>query len=140
MVKKGLAATAVIAIALAGGVALAGPGKWSKLDKDGDGKVAVSEIDQKHRDFIAKADADRDGFITDAEMASLRDAKKAEWKAKRFPDTNKDGAVDRNEFEAAARARFDDLDKNSDGRLSEEEMDAGHRRGHRRGGPDGERD
>lgn len=140
MMKKSLSAAAVIALALAGGAALAGPGKWSKLDKDGDGKVAVSEVDQRHRDFIAKADADKDGFITDAEMQAMSDARKAEWKAKRFPDRNNDGVVDRNEFETAARERFDKLDENKDGRLSEEEMDAGHHRGHRRGGRDGDRD
>lgn len=141
MMNKGLAATAAIAMALTGGVALAGAGKWDKLDKDGDGKIAVSEIDQKHRDFIARADADKDGFITEAEMEAMRDARKAEWKAKRFPDANKDGVVDRNEFETAARDRFAELDANKDGRLSEEEMEAGHHRGHhRRGGPDGDRD
>jgi Ca2+-binding EF-hand superfamily protein len=134
MVKKGMAAAAGIAVALIGGAALAGQGKWSRLDKDGDGKVAVSEIDRKHRDFIARADADKDGFITETEMGALREARKAEWRAKRFPDANKDGAVDRSEFEIAARERFEALDQNKDGRLSEAEMAAGQHRGHRRGG------
>lgn len=140
MMGKGLAATAAIALSLVGGAALAEPGRWSKADKNGDGKVAVSEIDANHRDFIAKADADKDGFITEAEMDALRDAKKAEWNAKRFPDANKDGVIDRAEFETAARERFADLDKNEDGRLSEAELDAGRPRGHfRRGGRDGDR-
>ena len=140
MTNKGLMTAAAIAIAMAGGVALAGPGKWAKADKDGDGKVAVSEIDENHRAFIAKADADKDGFITEAEMDAMRAAKRAEMKARLFPDENKDGVVDRIEFENAARARFADLDKNKDGRLSEDEMEAGHPRGGHRRGFDGDRD
>lgn len=138
MMNKGLAATAAVALALVGGTALAGPekwlDKWSKLDKDGDGKVAISDIDEKHRAVVARADADNDGFITKAELASMRAAKKAEWKAKRFPDTNKDGFVDRVEFDAAARERFAALDTSGDGRLSQEEMDAGDHRGRSQGG------
>jgi Ca2+-binding EF-hand superfamily protein len=140
MVNKGLMTTAAIAIAMAGGVALAGPGKWAKADKDGDGKVAVSEIDERHREFIAKADADKDGFITEAEMDALHEAKKAEMKARVFPDANKDGFVDRREFEDAARERFAEIDKNGDGRISEDEMRAHHPRGRHRGhGRDGDR-
>lgn len=142
MTNKGLAAAGAIALMLAGGAALAGPGKWSKADKDGDGKVAVSEIDENHRAFIAKADADKDGFITEDEMEALRKAKRSEMQAKRFPDADKNGFVDRREYEDAARARFAELDKDGDGRLSEDEMRAGHRFGHhRRGhGPGGDRD
>lgn len=129
MVKKGIAAATAL-VALIGGVALAGPGRFSKADKDGDGKVSVSELDQRHRDFLSKADADKDGFISEAEMEAFHEAKKAERKAKMFPDADKNGYVDRREFEDAARARFTELDKNGDGRLTEDEMRAGHGRGH----------
>ncbi len=128
MVKTAIAAT--MAAVLIGGAALAGPGKFSKADKDGDGRVSVEEIDERHRDLLSKADADKDGFITEAEMQALRESKRAEMKEKRFPDADKNGYVDRREFEEAARARFAELDKNSDGRLSEEEARAGHMRGH----------
>lgn len=141
MTNKRLLTAAAMAAALGCGVALAGPGKWSKADKDGDGKVAVSEIDERHREFIARADADRDGFITEDEMRALRDAKRAELKAKMFPDANKDGFVDRREFEDAARDRFAEIDGNGDGRISEDEMRARlPRGGHRGRGPDGDRD
>ncbi len=132
MVNKSLIAIAAMATALAGGIAFAeGAGGFAAADKDGDGKVSVAEIDERRRDFVAKADADKDGFITEAEMSALRDRKKAERQAKFFPDANKDGFVDRREHDDAARARFAGLDKNADGRLSEDEMRAGHRRGHR---------
>ncbi|HBS36418.1 MAG TPA: hypothetical protein DEA50_15285 [Parvularcula sp.] len=71
-------------------------------------------------------------------MAAMREAHRAAMKAKMFPDANKDGYVDRREFEDAARDRFADLDKNSDGRLSEDEMRAGHRAGHHRRGSHGD--
>ncbi len=133
MVNRGMAAAAVIAGVLAGGVALAGQGKFSRADKDGDGKVSVAEIDERHKEFLAQADADKDGFVTEAEMAALRDSHEADMKAKRFPDANKDGFVDKVEFDEAQRARFAELDKNSDGRISEDEMRAGHHRGPGRG-------
>jgi len=133
MVNKGLTAAAIVAVALAGGVAFAGPGKFSKADTNGDGNVSVEEIDQRQKDFLARADADKDGLVTGEEMKALHEAKMAEMEARRFPDANKDGFVDRREFEDAARARFDDLDKNSDGRVSEEEMRASPMRGHGRG-------
>lgn len=133
MIKQGIAAATAI-VALIGGVAHAGPGRFAKADKDGDGKVSVSELDQRHREFLAKADADKDGFISEAEMEAFHEAKKAEMKAKMFPDADKNGYVDRREFDDAARARFTELDKNGDGRLTEDEMRAGHRRGHGPGG------
>lgn len=128
MMKTGIAAVA--AAALIGGAAHAGPGKFSKADKDGDGRVSVEEIDERHRDFLARADADKDGYITEAEMEAMHETRKAAMKAKLFPDADKNGYVDRREYEDAARARFSELDKNGDGRLSEEEMRAGHMRGH----------
>jgi Ca2+-binding EF-hand superfamily protein len=128
MMKAGMAAAAVAA--LIGGAAFAGPGEFSKADKDGDGRISVEELDQRHRNFLAKADADKDGYISEDEMKAFHDARRDKMKAKRFPDADKDGFVSRREYEDAARARFDALDKNADGRLSEEELRAGHGRGH----------
>lgn len=133
MMNKTILAAASIAALVVGGVAVAGPGKFTRADKDGDGKISVQEIDARNKEFIAKADADKDGFVTEEEMEALRAARKAEMKARMFPDANKDGYVDRREHEDAARARFADLDKDGDGRLSEQEMRDGHSRGHGRG-------
>lgn len=128
-----LTLAAILAAAAVGGVAYAGGprGDFSRFDEDGDGKVAVDEIDAHHKEFIAKADADGDGFITKDEMDAMHKTRRAEMKARRFPDANGDSKVDRREFEDAARSRFDELDANGDGLLTEDEMEK-HHRGHRR--------
>ncbi len=120
------AAGALVAVAYAG----SSKGHFSRFDKDGDGKVAIGDLDTSHKEFIAKADKDGDGFITEAEMKAMHEARMAEHEARRFPDANKNGSVDRREFEDAARTRFADLDQNGDGLLTADEM-ADHHRGMR---------
>jgi Ca2+-binding EF-hand superfamily protein len=131
MMKSTLAFTLLATLAAAGTAAAGGrDGHFSRIDKDGDGKVAVSELDAHHREFLGKADADKDGFITREEMQALHEARKGERDARRFPDANKNGVVDRREFEDAARARFDEIDRNGDGLISRDELPE-HRRGMR---------
>lgn len=124
---------AALATASVGAAAFAGhpDGRFSRYDKDGDGKIAVSEIDAHKKDFAARADADGDGYITKEEMSAMHEARKAEHEARRFPDANNDGVVDRREFEDAAREHFAKLDSDGNGLISKEEM--AERRGHRRG-------
>lgn len=113
-----------IAAGTLGAAAYAGDakGRFDRFDKDGDGKVAVAELDERHREFVAKADKDGDGFVTEAEMTAMHEARRAEFEARRFPDANNNGSVDRREYEDAARARFAELDANGDGLLSKDEM------------------
>ena len=75
-----------------------------------------------------------------AAMAQAPAAPEAPAKPRVALDANKDGVIDR--AEAAARphlaARFDDLDRNSDGKLGSDEMPRmKHDRHHRRGGHEG---
>lgn len=130
--RSTLALTLLASLAATGTAAAGGRDRhFSRIDKDGDGKVAVSELDAHHREFLGKADADGDGFVTREEMRALRQAMKAEHEARRFPDANNNGVVDRREFEDAARVRFTELDKNGDGLISRDELPE-HRRGMRR--------
>ena len=95
MTRSMMIAAFLAAAAVSGVAAAKGPkGDFSRFDKDGDGKVAISELDARHKDFVAKADADGDGYITREEMQAMRDARMAEHEARRFPDANKDGVVD----------------------------------------------
>lgn len=131
--KKTLILAAILGASAISAAHAKGPGgdHFSRFDEDGDGKVAVSELDARHKEFLADADKDGDGYITKDEMKALHETHKAEHKARMFPDANNDGKVSRREFEDATREHFNKLDKDGDGLLTEEEMED-HRgmRGH----------
>jgi hypothetical protein len=105
-----------------------GPEDRRKLDPDGDGRIAVADLDAEHKARMAAADADGDGYITRDEMKAQMDQRREKMRAKMFPDANGDGSVDIGEFRSGADARFKELDTNADGRLSEDEARAGHKR------------
>lgn len=126
---------------LAAGAMAADSGKsrgWDRMDVNGDGKLTAEEMAEKHEAFIAAADADGDGAVTQEEMKAYRKARRDERREKRNPDKNDDGVVDRTEFLNAAQERFDRMDKNGDGVLSEDETRRrkGHGRRHRGGDQD----
>lgn len=132
--KKTLIFAAALAAAAFGAAANAkdkGGDHFSRFDRDGDGRIAVSELDARHKEFLAEADKDGDGFVTKDEMRAAHEARRSDHMARMFPDANKDGSVSRREFEDAARERFNEIDKNGDGLISKEEM--GDHRGMRRG-------
>ena len=134
--KKTLILAAILGASAIGAAASAkGPGgdHFSRFDEDGDGKVAVSELDARHKEFLAEADKDGDGNITKDEMKAFHEARMDDHKARMFPDANNDGKVSRREFEDAARDRFNEIDENGDCLLTEEEMEDHHgmMRGHR---------
>lgn len=134
--KNRYAAAIIVGIGLLSAPAFAeerGGRMWDKLDADGDGRVALSDLKGKHAERLAKADANGDGYITREEMRAYSEARRSEWRAKRFPDANGDGSVSRSEFEAASKERFDKLDKNGDGKLTEDELSP-RRHGGKRGG------
>jgi Ca2+-binding EF-hand superfamily protein len=132
--KKTIILTAILGAAAIGAAAYAkGPDgdHFSRFDEDGDGKVAVSELDARHKEMLAEADKDGDGYVTKDEMKALHESHMAGHKARMFPDANNDGKVTRREFEDAARDHFNKLDKDGDGLLTTEEMEEHHgMRGH----------
>ncbi len=133
MVAAGAALMAAGAMAAEGGK---GRG-WDRMDVNGDGKLTAEEMSEKNAAFIEKADADGDGAVTKEEMKAFHQARRAEWREKRNPDKNDDGVVDRTEYVNAAQERFDRMDKDGNGVLSEDEMRRrghGHGRRFRRGG------
>ena len=111
-----------------------GGAMFDRYDTDGDGEIAVADLEARAAKRAAAMDRNNDGVITREEAREHRAAQHERRKARRFPDTNGDGVVDRVEFETAQRARFDRLDANSDGVLSADEMKSGKRQ--RRGGGD----
>lgn len=128
----------IIAVLLTTGVAIAGvtavsaqgPGqrsgeRFERLDANNDGELTLEEMTARQAAMIEEADADGNGAVSKAEMRAFRDAKRAE----RNPDKNDDGVIDRTEFINAAQDRFDRLDADGDGLLSEDERPRKGRRG-----------
>ncbi len=132
---------AVAGLSLVAAGAMAGPrggGHWEKMDANGDGELTADEMSAHHAEMIEKADADGNGSVSREELRAYHKAKRAEWREKRNPDVNDDGVIDRTEFVNAAGERFDRLDKNGDGVLSEDERP--RRRGHHRRNKGGDKD
>lgn len=113
-----------------------GHGGWDRMDINGDGEITADEMSEKNAAFIEAADADGNGAVSKDEMKAYHKAKREERRAKRSADANGDGIVDRTEFLNAAQERFDKMDKDGNGVLSEDEQRrkrGHHRRGGRRG-------
>ncbi|ACG79094.1 hypothetical protein PHZ_c2685 [Phenylobacterium zucineum HLK1] len=132
------AALAALATVALGGAALAQPRPHGppNLDRDGDGKVTLSEFKAGHAErsgrMFEKLDADRDGKVTAAEAEAAKPEGRGGRMAKRRghgggamlmrADANGDGAVTRAELDAAAQRRFEAADANKDGWLSADEQ------------------
>ncbi|MEM9617555.1 MAG: hypothetical protein AAF936_06305 [Pseudomonadota bacterium] len=132
-----IASAAGLGLSMIAAGAYAGQGKggkrWDRLDINGDGKITAEELSERQSELIANADTDGDGAITKDEMKAYHEARRAEWREKNNPDTNGDGVIDRTEFIASAQERFDRMDKNGDGVISEDERPR-RGRGRHRGG------
>ncbi len=120
--------------------------KVKMLDTDGDGRVSQAEFtakDGKNAADFARIDANRDGYVTAAEM----DAYKAGMKSGKDPhqaghhqsgqhqsspskmkqaDTDGDGRVSQAEHTAWSTAEFSRMDTNRDGYITSDEMDKHH--------------
>ncbi|HEX3596874.1 MAG TPA: hypothetical protein VHU80_17315 [Polyangiaceae bacterium] len=78
------------------------------FDKNGDGKLEVSELPEKMQGFLGKADTDEDGTLSVAELNAAHDAFKAKF-----------AGMGKNMDPAAFLKR---LDKNGDGKLETAEL------------------
>ena len=89
-----IASTAVLLMA-------AGP----KADLNQDGQVTKAEFTEAAKAHFIAADADSDGFLTEDERNAFREVKKAKRKDKHFDklDANGDGAISREEMDAASQ-------------------------------------
>ncbi|NOT61701.1 MAG: hypothetical protein HOP19_15915 [Acidobacteria bacterium] len=89
-----------------------------KMDANADGKIAREEWKGKTQGFDT-LDADKDGFLTAAEIGSVVRDKGAKM-FQQF-DANSDGKIARDEWTQKPRA-FDKLDANADGFLTPDEL------------------
>lgn len=122
---------------------------FTKMDVNKDGKLDPADRAERQADRFAKLDADKDGKLSQQEFTSGRPKHEGMGKgmgkdrpglgkmAHRGPeshgamgmmaqmaDTNKDGAISRDEFLAAQGKHFEMMDANKDGTVTAEERQA----------------
>lgn len=120
-----LSLAAAVAV-LVSAPALAGNPDRAKLDINGDGKVDFSEARSARPDFtqdqLDKADANRDGLLSDDEWTTLP------GKGHHYGvlDSNKDGNYSLDEVRAThpnlTQQEYADYDANKDGKVSKDEL------------------
>lgn len=96
-----------------------------KMDADGDGKISSAEFQAAAAARFAAIDTQGTGKITAAQIAAAgrgRDEKFAEHEVKKI---GSDGVITKDQYLAAAQARFAKLDKNGDGYITSDELPAG---------------
>ena len=91
------------------------------FDKNGDGKVQVSELPEHMQQKLAAADTDKDGVLSTEELHAFRSQMKAAKFAK--ADKNGDGALDQTEVTAERWSRIQAADANKDGKVTKAELE-----------------
>ncbi len=109
-----------------------------RFDKNGDGKLQISELPDHMQAWLGKADADHDGVLSVAELTAARDSFKKEWaehrggfRGKADPselvkhfDKNSDGKLQVSELPDRMQAWLGKADADHDGVLSIAELTA----------------
>lgn len=113
-----------------------------KFDKDGDGRLSRQESNDAAQERANRRfdqlDRNKDGYITQDELDAARGAMRGKMREMRermnerwqAADKDGDGALSRSEAEAGMPMlwrRFDQLDKNKDGKITRDEMMQGRR-------------
>ncbi|WP_299830764.1 EF-hand domain-containing protein [uncultured Roseobacter sp.] len=138
---------AATAIAVAGGAVYArgghhgAPIDFETLDSNSDGQITKEEMQARGAARMASADTDGDGFLTKEELEAAG-AERARAFASRMIerlDANADGKLSAEEMQKPDRAeraerRFDRVDTDGNGTISEAEFDAAraNMKGHRK--------
>jgi len=93
-------------------------------DENSDGVLTRQELEAGLRRQYTTADTDHDGKIDMKEMQAENDRRFRAFGTEASPliDWNQDGFIDFDEFASTARSVFEDMDKNHDGRLDQNEL------------------
>lgn len=128
-------AIATTLFALSAGAALAQGAPGARMDANGDGKVAASEFRDARVTMMMRADVNKDGKLTKTELETGMEAtRKAGGRGPAqgpragmmfgMADANNDGFLSRPEIEKMIERRFQRIDVNGDGSLSQSELTA----------------
>ncbi len=95
-----------------------------KYDANKDGKVTRAELEAGLRAEFAAADKDHNGVLDLDEMRAVNEARVRDDSSTASPlvDFKQHGYITFDEFAAGPRSEFDELDRNGDGVLSEQEL------------------
>ncbi|MCB1623019.1 MAG: hypothetical protein KDI32_00430 [Pseudomonadales bacterium] len=114
---------------------------FTRMDKDGDGRLARSELpaDARMQQRFEAMDTNKDGYVTEDEARAARQARMTEGKARieqrlRQADINGDGQYSLDEVQAnmpRLADRFNELDADKNGYLTREELRAARMHQHR---------
>jgi EF hand len=114
-------------------------GMFSAADSNNDGVITRAEFDAGRDALFTRMDANNDGQTTREEGRTAMRARFEGARAERADrpdrpdrDANQDGLISRDEYLSGPASRFQEMDKNNDGQLSQDERpqrEAGHRRG-----------
>ncbi|MEM1232504.1 MAG: EF-hand domain-containing protein [Pseudomonadota bacterium] len=124
---------------------------FSTLDADGNGEITQAELRAHAQSRFNEVDANGDGALSAEEMLAARESANSERLERRISrmierrDANGNGALDFEEFtpgDSRMAARFEGLDADGSGGISEGELEAakearGGRKGPRGGGDQG---
>jgi Ca2+-binding EF-hand superfamily protein len=95
-----------------------------RFDRNGDGRLEVSELPPHMQERLAAADTNHDGVLSPEELHAHFEARRAEWLAR--VDANHDGVISPEERAAAREARINErfarMDTNGDGAVTEAEV------------------
>jgi len=119
-------------------------GRFAAMDTNGDGQISPEEMRAQAEKRFGAADADGDGKVTVEEMVAHMEAREEARRAERRQrmaermleraDDDKDGALSVAEMmppERTQARRFDRMDANDDGMISEEEFARARHHGRR---------
>jgi len=113
----------------------AGAVHFSNADTNGDGKLSRAEVGKAMPQLLRTfegIDTDKDGQLSRSELRAWKKTQRSERQARagerfRHADTDGDGAISRAEAEKHAprlAKKFDRIDGNKDGKLTQEELRA----------------
>lgn len=95
-----------------------------KYDADHDGTLTRQELETGLRKDFDAFDTKHTGCLTADQVIAINQARQSEDEAAASPliDWKQNGCVDFDEFASTARSLFEQLDKNSDGKLTPDEI------------------